>query len=98
MTIYKSPWMNEELEMFRDTVRKFVDAEMAPHEEKWRKQQHLDADFWLKAGALGFLCTDISEEYGGIGADFRYEVVLYEETWGRFILYHLITGIRSRFR
>jgi len=83
MTIYKSPWMNEELGMFRDTVRKFVDAEMAPHEEQWRKQQHLDADFWLKAGALGFLCTDITEEYGGIGADFRYEVVLYEETWGR---------------
>ncbi|MFT5352062.1 MAG: acyl-CoA dehydrogenase [Planctomycetota bacterium] len=79
----KSPWMTDELQMFRDAVRKFVDAEMAPHDERWRKQQHIDAEFWLKAGEMGFLCTDIPDVYGGVGADFRYEVVLYEETWGR---------------
>ena len=83
MNTYKSPWMNEELEMFRDAVRKFVDAEMAPNEERWRKQQHVDPEFWLQAGEMGMLCTDIPDEYGGIGADFRYEAVLYEETWGR---------------
>ncbi len=83
MTTYKSPWMNDELEIFRDAVRKFVDAEIAPHEERWRKQQHVDAAFWLKAGEMGFLCTDIPEEYGGVGVDFRYEIVLYEEIWGK---------------
>lgn len=83
MTAYTSPWMNEELEMFRDAVRKFVEVEIEPNEERWRKQQHVDLEFWLKAGEMGFLCTDIPEEYGGIGADFRYEVVLYEEVWGK---------------
>ena len=59
MTMQKSPWMTDELQMFRDAVRKFVDAEMAPHDERWRKQQHIDAEFWLKAGEMGFLCTDL---------------------------------------
>jgi acyl-CoA dehydrogenase len=54
--------MTEELEMFRDAVRKFVDAEMAPNEEHWRKQQHVDPEFWLQAGEMGFLCTDIPDK------------------------------------
>ena len=83
MNTYKSQWMTEELEMFRDAVRKFVEAEMAPNEERWRKQQHVNPEFWLQAGEMGILCAHIPDEYGGIGADFLYEAVLYEETWGR---------------
>ena len=83
MINYKSPWMNEELEIFRDAVHKFVESEMAPNEEKWREQQHVDPEFWLKCGEMGILCTDIPDEYGGIGADFRYEAVIYEETYGK---------------
>lgn len=83
MNSYKSPWMNEELEIFRDAVRKFVEAEMAPSEERWRDQQHVDPEFWLKCGEMGILCTDIPGEYGGVGADFRYEAVIYEETVGK---------------
>jgi acyl-CoA dehydrogenase len=75
--------MDENLDIFRQSVSKFVESEMVPYDEKWREQQHLDKELWRKAGAHGFLCTDIPEQYGGAGADFRYEAVFYEEQWRR---------------
>jgi len=82
---YASPWMDEDLTIFRDAVARFVDAEMAPNDEQWRKQQHVGKEIWRKAGETGLLCTDISAEYGGVGGDFRHEAVLYEETARRGI-------------
>lgn len=79
MSAYVSPWMNEELEIFRDAARKFIASELAPHEERWRKQQHVERDVWRKAGERGMLLTDIPAEYGGGGGTFAYEAVLYEE-------------------
>jgi acyl-CoA dehydrogenase len=75
----ESPWMDEELAMFRDAVRRFVEAEMVPYEEGWRKQQNVGPEIWRKAGAAALLCTDVPAEYGGGGGDFRHEAVLYEE-------------------
>jgi acyl-CoA dehydrogenase len=74
-----SPWMDEDLTIFRDAVSRFVDAEMVPNDPQWRKQQNVGKDIWRKAGAMGMLCTDISTNYGGIGGDFRHEAVIYEE-------------------
>jgi acyl-CoA dehydrogenase len=82
---YASPWMDEDLAIFRDSVARFVDAEMVPQDEQWRKQQHVGKDIWRRAGEMGLLCTDISAEYGGAGGDFRHEAVLYEETARRGI-------------
>ncbi len=76
---YASPWMDGDLAIFRDAVSRFVEAEMVPNEECWRKQQHVGKEIWRKAGAMGFLCTDVRAEYGGAGGDFRHEAVLYEE-------------------
>ena len=80
MSIAISPWMDDELAMFRDTAARFVETQMMPNEEAWRKQQHVGHEIWRKAGAVGLLCTDIPVQYGGLGGDFRHEVVLYEET------------------
>jgi acyl-CoA dehydrogenase len=52
---------------------------MVPHDEHWRKQNHVGHEIWRKAGEMGFLCTDIPAEYGGAGGDFRHEAVVYEE-------------------
>jgi acyl-CoA dehydrogenase len=82
---YASPWMDEDLSIYRDAVVRFVDAEMVPNDEKWRKQQHVGKEIWRKAGEMGLLCTDIAAEYGGAGGDFRHEAVLYEETARRGI-------------
>src|SRR5579862_9822872 len=71
--------MDEDLAIFRDAVARFLEAEMVPDEAQWRKQQHVGKEIWRKAGAMGFLCTDVPAEFGGAGGDFRHETVIYEE-------------------
>src|SRR4051812_32436391 len=77
--IYQSPWMNEELAMFRKQVRRFLQEEFVPHEARWRQQHRVDAEAWTKAGAMGILLTDVPEEYGGGGGTFAHETVVMEE-------------------
>ena len=72
-------WMNEELTIFRDSVARFLDAEMVPEDEAARKRGHVGHDLWRRAGSMGLLCTDIPETYGGAGGDLRYEAVMAEE-------------------
>jgi acyl-CoA dehydrogenase len=75
----QSPWMNDELQLLRESVARFADAEMVPLDARWRAQQNVGSEIWRRAGAQGFLCTDIPDEYGGGGGDFRHEAVIYEE-------------------
>lgn len=79
MSEYSSPWMNEDLVIYRQAVARFVEGEMLPHDARWREEHNVGHEIWRKAGALGLLCADIPAEYGGAGGDFRHEVVLYEE-------------------
>jgi acyl-CoA dehydrogenase len=71
--------MTEQHEVFRKSVRQFIQQEFAPHDERWRQQHHPDRDAWRKAGAMGMLLTDVAEEWGGGGGDFGYECVVSEE-------------------
>ena len=68
-----------EHETFRDSVRRFMDTEVKPNDEKWQEQGYADRDIWKKAGANGFLCASMPEEYGGSGADKLYSIILIEE-------------------
>jgi acyl-CoA dehydrogenase len=68
-----------EHETFRDSVRRFMEEEVKPHDERWQEQGHVDREVWRKAGANGFLCCSMPEEYGGPGADKLYSMVLIEE-------------------
>jgi len=68
-----------EHETFRDSVRRFMEAEVKPHDERWQEQGYADKEVWRKAGANGFLCCSMPEAYGGAGADRLYSVVLMEE-------------------
>jgi len=79
MQDYESPWMDDELRAFRDTVVRFVEKEMLPHDARWREQHHVDREVWRSVGATGLLLLDVPSEYGGGGGDFRHESVLYEE-------------------
>ncbi|MCX7180040.1 MAG: acyl-CoA dehydrogenase family protein [Proteobacteria bacterium] len=79
MTPHVSPWMDADLAFYRQTVRRFVENEIAAHDEKWRRQQHVDREVWLKAGELGVLLADIPAEYGGAGGTFAHMAVLLEE-------------------
>lgn len=66
-------------EIFRRSMRKFLEDELAPHHEKWEQQGYVDREAWLRAGELGFLCMSMPEEYGGSGADRLYSMILFEE-------------------
>ena len=75
----QSPWLNEELNILRDAVRRFLEKEFAPHNEKWESQGFVDREAWKKAGTAGLLCASIPDQYGGGGGDFRHETLLVEE-------------------
>lgn len=68
-----------EHETFRDSVRRFMEEEVKPHDERWQEQGHVDREVWRKAGRNGFLCCSMPEQYGGPGADKLYSMVLIEE-------------------
>jgi acyl-CoA dehydrogenase len=76
---YVSPWMNEELHILRDSVRRFYQKEFVPLVPKWDAQGCVDRDAWLKAGEAGILCASIPEQYGGGGGSFKHEMVIAEE-------------------
>ena len=69
----------EEHDMLRESARRFMEKEVAPHHTRWEEQGYVDRALWTQAGAAGFLCTSMPEEYGGAGADIRFSVVLMEE-------------------
>jgi alkylation response protein AidB-like acyl-CoA dehydrogenase len=71
---------NDEHQMFRDSVRRFMENEVAPHHDRWEEQGYVDREIWTKAGENGFLCPTMPEQYGGAGVDKLYSVVLMEET------------------
>jgi acyl-CoA dehydrogenase len=79
MHAYRSPWMTDELEIFRDSVRRFIEQEFVPKQERWNRQQRVDRDAWDKAGAMGMLCPDIPEQYGGAGSSFAADAIVLEE-------------------
>ena len=68
-----------EHEMFRESVRRFMERELAPHHEEWEEKGEVPRWAWKKAGEQGFLCVAIPEEWGGVGADRRYSIILMEE-------------------
>ncbi|MGO1461991.1 MAG: acyl-CoA dehydrogenase family protein [Marinobacter sp.] len=68
-----------DLDGFRDSVRKFLEQEAAPYHQQWEKDGQVSRELWEKAGELGFLCPCTPEEFGGVGADFRYSAVVMEE-------------------
>jgi acyl-CoA dehydrogenase len=76
---YESPWLNEDVRMFRESVRQFVAHEFAPRQERWRQQHGPGADAWTDAGRAGLLLPDLPEEYGGGGGSFAHEAVVLEE-------------------
>jgi long-chain-acyl-CoA dehydrogenase len=71
----------EDHEMFRDTVRRFLEREMVPHLERWERAEIMDREFWLKCGEAGLLCPQVPEAYGGLGLDYGYAAIVNEESW-----------------
>ncbi len=75
----KRDLFNAEHDAFRDTVRKFIDKEISPYHADWEEKGVVPRELWLKAGAAGMLCCTVPEEYGGLGLDYLFDVVVFEE-------------------
>jgi acyl-CoA dehydrogenase len=76
--MYRSLWVDDEVAALKDMARKFFDTEGAPNRERWEQQQHIDREFWLKAGKLGLLCAAIPVEYGGGGGSIAHDLAIFE--------------------
>ena len=76
---YRSCWMTEELDSFRDQFRKFLAKDLAPHAEKWRQQKMVDRSAWRALGEMGALLPSVPEAYGGLGATFAYDAAVFED-------------------
>jgi len=72
---------NEEHEMWRESVRRFVEQEIVPFHAKWERDGIVPRELWLKAGEHGLLCCTVPERYGGPGLDYLFDVVVFEELW-----------------
>jgi acyl-CoA dehydrogenase len=66
-------------ELFRESVRKFLETEVVPYHAQWEKEGQVDRALWNKAGEQGFLVPTAPEEYGGVGVDYRYNAIISEE-------------------
>ena len=64
---------------FADSFRRFIEKEVTPLHADWEDQGYVAREVWSQAGANGFLCMSLPEEYGGAGADKLYSVAQMEE-------------------
>ncbi len=77
--LHRHPWMDEDIETFREQVRRYVARELAPKLEGWRRQGYIPREVWRPFGELGFLLPELAEEHGGAGATLAYQLVVQDE-------------------
>ena len=66
---------------YRESYRRFLQAEVAPHYDEWEAAQLVPRELFAKCAEHGFLAIEVPEEYGGNGVpDWRFNVVLNEES------------------
>lgn len=73
------PYLTEDHQLFRQTLRKFLEKEAAPFYDQWEEKREIPRSFWKKMGDQGYLCPYLDEKYGGSGVDWGYSVVINEE-------------------
>ncbi len=76
---FSPSWMDSDLETFAGSAARFVETEVLREDEAARKRGSVGHAIWRRAGELGMLCTDIPEEFGGGGGDFRHEAIIIDQ-------------------
>ena len=72
-------YFTEEHNLFRESLKDFLQKEVVPHIDKWEKTGQIERFIWKKFGDMGFFGIAYPEEYGGMNLDFFYTVILLEE-------------------
>ncbi len=71
--------LSPEHQVFRETLRAFIQKEILPYIDDWEKEQQIDRSIWKKMGDMGFLGLNYPETYGGLNLDFYYSMIFCEE-------------------
>jgi len=72
-------YFTEEHELFRKSLKDFLQKEVVPHIDKWEKTGTVERFIWAKMGEMGFFGLNSPEEYGGLNLDLFYTVIFLEE-------------------
>jgi len=75
----KSYHFTEEHELFRQSLRAFIDKEVQPNIDQWEKEGQVAREVWTKMGDMGFFSMTLPEAYGGMEGDMMYNVIFDEE-------------------
>ena len=74
-----SIYFTEEHEVFRQSLKEFLQREVVPHVEKWEKEGTIERFIWKKMGEMGYFGLNVPEAYGGLDLDLFYTVIFLEE-------------------
>src|SRR5690625_5500334 len=69
----------EEHELFRKSLREFLQKEVVPHIEKWEKTGTIERFIREKFGEMGYFGLRYPEKYGGLDLDLVLTVIFFEE-------------------
>ncbi len=68
-----------EHEVFRSSVRKFVEEELAPRAREFDEMGRIDKSVFRRMGELGMLGIRFDPKWGGAGLDWSFTAVMFEE-------------------
>jgi len=77
------PYYTQDHDLFRRTIREFVDAEITPHVNEWDEAGEFPRDLYRKVGALGGFGIGFDEEYGGLGTHDPFLLIILSEEIAR---------------
>ncbi len=72
-------YFTEEHNLFRQSLKDFLQKEVVPHIEKWEKDGTVERFIWKKFGDMGFFGVNYPEAYGGLDLDLFYTIIFLEE-------------------
>ena len=77
--LYRHAWMDADIEAFRDQARRYIERELVPHMDAWRRQGFIPREVWRPFAELGLLLPELPEAYGGAGVNLAYQLVVQDE-------------------
>ena len=75
----QSMYFTEEHQLFRNSLKDFLQKEVVPHIDKWEETGTIERFIWKKFGDMGYFGLATPEEDGGLGLDLFYTIILLEE-------------------